>query len=296
MGKPRQGLTNEDTTDLADPSPAAKPSCFSYGYISTAADDDGAGGVDDATLTHIQCHESAGFGEMFPYPPEAMLTASADPASNSTVVLVQPTDGDSSSSSSSGSTSAGAIVGAVIGVIALVCLAALAAFLLIRRRRQKAALEAAVASMAPPSLEEEEGGGEGFRGSGIYDGGGGGGGGGGSGGGGGDVDDGSGGGGGGQRSALVMDRLRPLSTIQEQTSPVSARTASPLSPGGAGVATNREKRKSVRRSFGSHWPLGSGNPLAAHPVRSAPLLIFFSLLSPLSRHYQGKDALRKDSR
>lgn len=225
------------------------PSCFSYGYISTMSDN-----RPDATLTHVQCHESAGFGEMFPFPPE-LFTSTTDAApspSNATGIEVQPIDGggDDSSSSSSSSASAGVIAGAAVGVVALLLLIALAVFLIVRRRRQKkAGLEATGSTMALPPRDKESGGG----GDGGAD----------------------GGGGGGQkqkqRLAPGMGRLRPLSTIPEQPSPISTRPLSSVGAAAAAAATSTSsRRKSLRRSFGPHWPLGSGNPLAAHPVSSNP--------------------------
>ncbi|KAK7748428.1 hypothetical protein SLS62_008584 [Diatrype stigma] len=235
----------EDCGDHTLCCPALMPSCFSYGYISTMSDD-----RPDATLTHVQCHRSAGFGEMFPFPPElftSMTDAGPSPHANATDIEVQPIDDDGDGDSSSSSSSTGVIVGAAIGVVALLLLIAIALFLIVRRRRQKKAeLEAAASTMALPPRDKESGDGAGDAAA---------------------ADDDDGGGGGGQkpkqRLALGLGRLRPLSTIQEQPSPITTR---PLSTAGGAAATSAPRRKSLRRTFGPHWPLGSGNPLASHPV------------------------------
>lgn len=221
------------------------PSCFSYGYLSTAED------RADETLTYVQCQVTAGFGQMFPYPPEVMAKATAtatdhDTPSDEPSLEVQPTDKDS------GGTSTGAIIGVVVGIIALIILGILAAWLIVRRRRQKARSErrAAAVDMAGARAHNDD---KEFGGGGTYQ----------------------------QqqkqqepknRPGLGAGRLRPLSTIQEQQpSPI----VSPLSAGAA-TTSLRDKRKSARRSQGPSWPLGSGNPLAAHPV-SHNATVFMSL-------------------
>ncbi|RYO90942.1 hypothetical protein DL764_008352 [Monosporascus ibericus] len=216
--------------------PAATPSCFSYFVLSTAED------RPDATLTHVECHESAGYGEMFPYPPEltTKTTAYSSPAKTSDA---EPTD-DSDSSSPTG-----AIVGAALGVVALLCLAGRAAFLIVRQRRrrrhrlrQRAELEITAAAAALPPRDRD---GDGHN-----------------------------------RGAAALGgttgrNLRPLSTIHEQLSPGlgggmtgTAAASSPLTPNtpSSSSSSSREKRKSAGRGYGPQWPLGSGNPLAAHPV------------------------------
>ena len=240
------------------------PSCFSYGYISTAEE------RADQTLTHVQCQVSAGFGQMFPYPPEAMANMTAAPTDDANApsksLEVQPTDGDGDG------TSTGTIVGAVVGVIvALVVIAALAAWFIIRRRRHRREAEL---DRAAAALDMAAGGGSKGSGALRHD----------------DDKDldrhrrGDGarqpGSGKKNRPGFGMGRLRPLSTIQEQhPSPVT----SPLSAGagagagaGAAIAAMRGKRKSARRSQGPAWPIGSGNPLASHPV-SCPLPIKIDL-------------------
>ena len=207
------------------------PSCFSYGYLSTAEE------RADQTLTYVQCQVTAGFGQLFPYPPEVMAMATAtdnDTPSNEPSLEVQPTDKDS------GGTSTGVIIGVVIGAIILIVLGIVAAWLLVRRRRQKAGLERTAAALDMTGTrvhDDKESGGDGTYQQQKQQ----------------ELKN---------RPGLGAGRLRPLSTIQEQQpSPI----ASPLSAGAA-TTSLRDKRKSARRSQGPSWPLGSGNPLAAHPV------------------------------
>ncbi|RYP05811.1 hypothetical protein DL765_009726 [Monosporascus sp. GIB2] len=216
--------------------PAATPSCFSYVVLSTAED------RPDATLTHVECNESAGYGEMFPHPPELTTMTTAD-SSSSGKSGAEPTDYSDSNSS----TPTGAIVGAAVGVLALLCLAGLAAFLIVRQRRrrrlrQRAELEIAAAAAAL-SPSDRDGHGHNRRAAAPA-----------------------------ALSGTTGRSLRPLSTIHEQLSPGlgggrtgTAAASSPLTPT-TPSSSSREKRKSARRSHGPQWPLGSGDPLAAHPV------------------------------
>ncbi|KAI1083065.1 hypothetical protein F5B20DRAFT_444712 [Whalleya microplaca] len=110
--------------------------------------------------------------------------------------------------SSSHETPVGAIVGAVIGAVVLIVLAIVAAVLLIRRRHHRAAIISRRNERAR------------------------------------DIDDKLS----SDATAKEAGRLRPLSTIHEQASPI----ASPV----------REKRKSGRHSIGPQYL----NPLRAHPV------------------------------
>ncbi|RYP78536.1 hypothetical protein DL771_000489 [Monosporascus sp. 5C6A] len=219
--------------------PAATPGCLSYFVLSTAED------RPDATLTHVECHESAGYGEMFPYPPELTTTKTTADSSPTRTPDAEPTDNSDSDSSSP----TGAIVGAAVGVVALLCLAGLTAFLVVRQRRRRrlcrrAELDITAAAAALPPRDRD---GHGHN----------------------------------RRAATpaALDgttgrSLRPLSTIHEQLSPGlgggstgTVAASSPLTPTTPPPpSSSREKRKSARRSHGPQWPLGSGNPLAAHPV------------------------------
>ncbi|KAI0012174.1 hypothetical protein F4779DRAFT_105301 [Xylariaceae sp. FL0662B] len=169
-----------------------------------------------ATFTHVQCQQTQGYGEMYPLPPELMPTTSADeePTSPSSTspLTVQPTDEPSSHK-----TPVGAIVGAVIGAVILIVLAIIAAVLIIRRRRQRAVMTAARNERMRDMDDAPP-----LKAAALA------------------------------APAKEVSRLRPLSTIHEQTSP----HGSPL----------REKRKSARHSFAPQWPLGTGNPLTAHPI------------------------------
>ncbi|KAI1780141.1 hypothetical protein F4818DRAFT_167262 [Hypoxylon cercidicola] len=204
--------------------PETNPYCFTYAFMT-----DGEPG---ATLTHVQCNPSNGFGEMFPFPPELMTTTSAPPSETSS------SDDDSYSHS----TPTGAIVGAVVGSVVFVILVIIAAALLFRRRsRRRAALSEQAAQSGPakapqssadvsPSSEKEHA----------------------------------------QAAAAAAathkkrnrrSLLRPLSLIREQPSPVSPTHEKHKTVAAAGPTA-------ARRTFGPDWPLGpsASNPLGAHPI------------------------------
>ncbi|KAL7629187.1 hypothetical protein AAE478_000707 [Parahypoxylon ruwenzoriense] len=189
-----------------------------------------------ADRTHYPSH---GFGEMFPFPPELMTpmtpadsaadTHSSLSASDSSAVTDEPTG------SSSHSTPVGAIVGAVIGSVAFICLVIAAAALIFRQRRRRQTTANASAPTGAANTDRSTNAPPAIEKAqaqtesapiGIKN---------------------------GRRSLL-----RPLSMIREQPSPIPATTPSPA----------REKHKSTatRQSFRPSWPLGSSNPLAAHPV------------------------------
>ncbi|KAI1311423.1 hypothetical protein F5Y03DRAFT_410556 [Xylaria venustula] len=180
-----------------------------------------------STLTHVQCAESPAFGEMYPYPPELSTTAEDSITENiSSALIVQPAD--IKHSSSSNSISSGAIVGIVVGGIVFVALIVMGVSLFIcRRRRQRevAARNGSVAMKTTPPPTQDE-----------------------------RSDD----------NALA-GRLRPLSTIPEQRSPLPS-SDSLENQEGAAPNTLRP------RSFGENWPLGPGvpisprKPLSSHPV------------------------------
>ncbi|KAI1338590.1 hypothetical protein F5Y15DRAFT_424851 [Xylariaceae sp. FL0016] len=191
--------------------PETQGRCCSHFY--TTADSPGT------TFTHVQCQETEGFGEMFPFPPELFTTIApleTSPATNaSDTSSVQPTDtaiGDADSA-----VPVGAIAGAVVGVLAFILLLITVGVLVLRRRRQRdTSTVAATGAMTEQRLDED------------------------------DTDD-SGRPLSGARG--LLRRLRPLSTIHEQTDPVTS-----------------PKRKSARKSFGPNWPLSSETALASHPI------------------------------
>ncbi|KAI1498839.1 hypothetical protein F5X99DRAFT_420320 [Biscogniauxia marginata] len=159
--------------------PSTAGSCFSYGFIT----DDEPG----ATFTHVQCQESRGFGEMYPYPPELSTSTDASAVSSldsSSTLSVEPSNDDGHSSNSA---PAGAIAGAVIGAIAFICLFIVAVYLFMRRRRQRQQrrqIGAAMISTEPTNLKDEPPGAAAA-----------------------------------ETTALGVGSLRPLSTIHEQRSP-----------------------------------------------------------------------------
>ncbi|KAI0143604.1 hypothetical protein GGR57DRAFT_518257 [Xylariaceae sp. FL1272] len=108
--------------------PATKAHCFTYAF--TTEDNRGA------TFTHVQCAESAGFGELYPYPPESITaTGNTDAeASSSTLLSIQPVNTNKSTSSHSVSTAA--VAGGAIGAILIAALVIAGIVLLIKRRRQ----------------------------------------------------------------------------------------------------------------------------------------------------------------
>ncbi|CAJ2501422.1 Uu.00g042750.m01.CDS01 [Anthostomella pinea] len=197
--------------------PATALRCFSYAFTTSTEP--------GATFTHVQCQETHGFGEMYPLPPELIPTTTADDAaasnaSSTDAVEPAPTNAPKVSS-------VGAIAGAVCGVIALIILAAVAAFLVIRRRRQRTAAAADAAANGGQMEETQLG------------------------------DTSSGPGTMAPAAAVTAagaGRLRPLSTIHEQSSPVSP-------------AREKHLSASARQSYGPNWPLSrKGKPPAANPV------------------------------
>ncbi|KAI2473540.1 hypothetical protein F4781DRAFT_440900 [Annulohypoxylon bovei var. microspora] len=223
--------------------PTSKPSCFIYVY-STESNP-------GSTLTYVECNESRGFGELFPFPP-SLMTATSEPSSSS--------DSSSSDSStdepeqpSSHSKSAGAIIGGVIGGVVFILLIILAAVLLLRyrRRRRQAATGVTTIPLGPaktphsstdtsPSAEKAQPQPQ-------------------------------------TRAAVAAPAPtatrsahrklpRSLSMIREHAPPIIPTASAGLSRNKSTSATTSTTAPS-RGSFGPNWPLGpASNPLAAHPV------------------------------
>ncbi|KAI1261118.1 hypothetical protein F5Y18DRAFT_440894 [Xylariaceae sp. FL1019] len=106
--------------------PATKAYCFTYAFTT-----------DNNRGTLVQCAASAGFGELYPYPPESITaTGNTDAdASSTTVVSIQPVNTNESTSSHSISTAA--VAGGAIGAVLIVLLAIAGIVLFIKRRRQR---------------------------------------------------------------------------------------------------------------------------------------------------------------
>ncbi|KAI0429300.1 hypothetical protein F5Y09DRAFT_342839 [Xylaria sp. FL1042] len=108
--------------------PESKAYCVTYGFTITEQP--------EAAFTYMQCAETPGFDELYPYPPELITPTEGSSTENtSTPLSVQPAD---SKDSSSNSVSSGAIVGAVVGsvIFAGLAIAAVLLFLGWWRRRQ----------------------------------------------------------------------------------------------------------------------------------------------------------------
>ncbi|TGJ83979.1 hypothetical protein E0Z10_g4756 [Xylaria hypoxylon] len=179
-----------------------------------------------ATFTHVRCAESPGFGELYPYPPELRMTTEGSSAENiSSVLTVQPAGNTSSSSPSSASP--GAIAGAVAGSVIFAVLAILGISLFIKRRRRQQweqRIHNGSGAMSAPCPPTE------------------------------DVRFGGG---------APVGRLRPLSTIQEQQTPLN-------SPAFSGDKQRSAPGTLRPHSYGQNWPLAGPtsprNPLSSHPV------------------------------
>ncbi|KAI1452353.1 hypothetical protein F4805DRAFT_462861 [Annulohypoxylon moriforme] len=249
--------------------PDTKPYCFIYVY-STDTDP-------GATLTYVECNQSKGFGEMFPFPPELMTatanSSSTETGSSSDSLNPDSATGDSDNSSSHSSKNAGAIIGGVVGGVVFIILTILAAFLLLRyrRRRRQAKLRASIIPLGPartphsstdtsPEAEKDEA----------------------------------------QAQAQAVAAVarskskskskptstptpaspksprqkifRPLSSIHEHPHPPHhlTKTPTPSTTLGRNKSTSAATTSSTRGSFGPNWPLGptsnNSNPLASHPV------------------------------
>ncbi|KAI1326252.1 hypothetical protein F5Y16DRAFT_237000 [Xylariaceae sp. FL0255] len=205
--------------------PATQAFCFSYAFSTSDQP--------DATFTYVQCATTAGFGEMYPYPPE-LITETSDsgsaPSSTEGNLSVQPVKTGSSSSSAP----SGAITGAAVGGVVLVILIITGIVLFTRRRRQQRAErlqsleapDAKPASFEPPSDKAKP---------------------------------------------LDKNKIKlvrgTLFTIQEQSSP-SSPSVSPLSPPQAS-----DNKRTRPQNPGPNWPLGPRrpisprNPLSSHPVK-----------------------------
>lgn len=209
-------------------SPLTKAYCATYGYST----DEQPG----ATFTHIECAETPGFGEMYPYPPELSTVSQVSCTENvSSTLAVEPIGGtppsinSSSSSSSAASLHKGAIIGATLGSVAFGAFLILGVFLFSRRRRRRREelriQNTIKASISPPSTG----------------------------------------------TVLADDKAstlhtRPLSTIHEQKA---------SSPSSVSAANKRTPTPTAPRphSYGQNWPLGAEappisprNPLSSHPV------------------------------
>ncbi|KAI3319982.1 hypothetical protein HD806DRAFT_524997 [Xylariaceae sp. AK1471] len=201
--------------------PLTKAYCFSYAFSTEEQP--------GATFTHVQCAESPGFGELYPYPPELQTTTEdSNPASNtSSVITVEPVGGGNSSSSSS--ISSGAIAGAVIGAVIFVLLAASGIFLFVNRRRRQRGEHVRsriMANGAPPSPPTED-----AR----------------------------------LGNRAPAGRLRPLSTIHERATP-SPLSASPGDKRRSASAILRPQSFGPNWPLSLSSSISHRNPLASHPV------------------------------
>ncbi|KAI1810546.1 hypothetical protein GGS20DRAFT_589435 [Poronia punctata] len=210
--------------------PLTKGYCMTYAF--STEDQPGA------TLTHVKCAVSPGFGELYPYPPELRTTSEDLPntaADNTTsTLIIQPVH---SGSSSSGSVSTGAIAGAVVGGIVLIILAAVGGFLIAsRKRRTRRRRQQQQQQQWPEGKERDE-----LRlGSAAL----------------GD-------------NNMLAGRVRPLSTIPENLTP-SPDSTSPTDKLKLQSSSTSGSSSVLRpHSSGPTWPLGPDsprNPLGSHPV------------------------------
>ncbi|KAI0395087.1 hypothetical protein F5Y17DRAFT_475005 [Xylariaceae sp. FL0594] len=99
-----------------------------------------------STFMYVQCAQTPGFGELYPYPPDLVTATDGSGGGGSTLSTATPdatstfspsTSGSGSRSRSRSSVSAGAIAGAVVGAIALVILASVGVWLIAGRRRRR---------------------------------------------------------------------------------------------------------------------------------------------------------------
>lgn len=197
-----------------------------------------------STYTNVACGTSDVFGQLYPYPPELMLTTSA--AAHPRNTTTPSSSGNDASDKSSVST--GAIVGAIVGAIILVILLIISTVLIARRKKLQAHLNTSAAAAAM-------GGGGNRKGSFIS----------------------------GKNNpdalpampssgdAAEAERRRRLrlSTIPEALSPTSP-TGAASSRRASAILGSRFNRKSARRSYGPDWPLGSADPLESHPMPPPP--------------------------
>ncbi|GAW20708.1 hypothetical protein ANO14919_102170 [Xylariales sp. No.14919] len=199
--------------------PLSKAYCATYGF--TTEEQPGA------TFTHVQCAETPGFGELYPYPPELVTTIEASSTPNtSSTLAAQPAR--NTSSSSSHSISRGAIAGAVVGSIVFAALAILGICLFAKRKRrhqweQRIHNGSGVTSAPYSSTEDVQ-----F-------------------------------GGGGASAA----RLRPLSTIHEREIPSPNSTSSKHRQHSA---PNTLRPQSVAQNWPLGGPVSPRKPLSSHPV------------------------------
>ncbi|KAI0416592.1 hypothetical protein F5X98DRAFT_387949 [Xylaria grammica] len=199
--------------------PLSKAYCATYGF--TTEEQPGA------TFTHVQCAETPGFGELYPYPPELVTTIEASSTPNtSSTLATQPAR--NTSSSSSHSISRGAIAGAVVGSVIFAALAILGICLFAKRKRrhqweQRIHNGSGVTSAPYSSTEDVQ-----F-------------------------------GGGGASAA----RLRPLSTIHEREIPSPNSTSSKHRQHSA---PNTLRPQSIAQNWPLGGPVSPRKPLSSHPV------------------------------
>ncbi|KAK9776880.1 hypothetical protein AB5N19_07475 [Seiridium cardinale] len=115
----------------------AAPRCMTHYYTTDASP--------GSTYTNVACGTTQVFGQLYPFPPELIPTASAIQTENSTSSTFGAVGDEDTTAKPM---SIGAIVGAIVGAIILVILLIVATVLIARRKRLQAHLNASAAAVA----------------------------------------------------------------------------------------------------------------------------------------------------